>query len=248
MNVTNRQRSDFRDNPILFVELAHEWAAGGPMPDPQSEAWLRELPRPLISKPAAARGALWGTLSYPERGRSLAWLDHVGLLQEMIPAWDGDPRRRALRLRAVEEVHLERWSGGLSEIAFDWLSVYQDQKVDGRLGGWAMSGLTTLLLVGDDPAETHSARVTQDLKNLGANEGERDRVVTAIREYRELVHAITTLTPPARTFSPTGIVAVLSSLMIEPDVTDETRSAWISCADRLLTRYAAPDHAPGRLR
>jgi hypothetical protein len=248
MIMTPRQKADFRDNPILFVELAHEWAAGGPMPEPDIEAWLREWPRPVISKPAAAREALWGALSYPERGRSLAWLDKTGLLQELIPAWDGNPLRRALRLKAVEEVHLERWAGDLSNTAFDWLSVYQDQKVDGRLGGWAMSGLATLLLVGDHPPDVHAARVANDLNSLGANEGERERVVTAIREYPELYRTITTCTPPSRTFSPTGIVAVLSSLMIEPGVSADTRSRWISCGDRLLTRYAAPDHAPGRLR
>jgi hypothetical protein len=248
MSVSVRQMADFRDNPILFVELAHEWAAGGPVPEPLYEAWLRELPRPLISNLSAAREALWGALSYPERGRALAWLDKVGLLQEIIPAWAGDPHRRALRLRAVEEVHLERWAGGLSDITSDWLSVYQDQRVDGRLGGWAMTGLATLLLTGDDPVDVHSQRVAADLKNLGANEGERDRVVTAIREYSELYRAVTTCTLPARTFSPTGIVAVLADLMIIPDVSDQTRANWIACADRLLTRYAAPDHAPGRLR
>jgi len=248
MPMTTRPRADFQDNPILFVELAHEWAAGGTMPQPQHEAWLRELPRPLISHPSLAREALWGALSYPQRGRSLLWLDHVGLLQEVIPAWAGDPLRRALRLQAVDEVRLERWSSGLSNTAFDWLSVYQDQRVDGRLGGWAISGLTTLLLVGDSSPDVHAVQVEYDLKVLGANEGERERVVTAIREFPELHRTITTCMPPARTFSPTGIVATLSSLMIEPDVVPATLERWIACADRLLTRYAAPDHAPGRLR
>jgi len=248
MTAPNRQRADFRDNPILFVELAHQWAAGGPMPEPEHEAWLRELPRPVISNPSLARAALWGALSYPLRARSLTWLDHVGLLTEMIPAWDGDPARRAMRLQAVEEVHLERWSSGLSNTASDWLSVYEDQKVDGRLGGWAMTGLTTLLLIGDAPADAHAAHVEKDLRKLGANEGERDRVVTAIREYTELYHTITTCAPPAHTFSPTGIVAVLSSLMLEPGVSEVTLAHWITCADKLLCRFAAPDHAPGRLR
>ncbi|HEY3295213.1 MAG TPA: hypothetical protein VGL38_07230 [bacterium] len=248
MTVPIRRRADFRDNPILFVELAHEWAAGGPRPEPQYEAWLRELPRPIISKPALAREALWGTLSYPQRAQSLEWLDSVGLLQEILPVWDGDPLRRALRLQAADEVRRERWSGGLSDTAFDWLSVYQDQRVDGRLGGWAMSGLTTLLLIGDNPPDIHAARVAADLKTLGANDGERERVLTAIREAPELFRTITTCSTPARTFSPTVIVAVLSSLMIEPDISEETMHRWITCADRLLTRYAAPDHAPGRLR
>jgi len=233
--------AEFRDNPVLFVELAREWAAGGPEPTKEHTEWLQALPRPLIVKPASARDALWGVLSYPERARSLTWLDRAGILEELLPAWGGDYFRQALRLQAVEEVHLERWGAGLSKSSFEWLCVYQDQKADGRLGGWALTGLATLLLAGDEPANTFAVRVQQDLKALGASEGERERVLTAIREYPELYDALMTSTTPSRNFSPTAVVATLSTLFVIPRIPEDTCRRAMICGDKLLARFAAPE-------
>jgi hypothetical protein len=233
--------ADFRDNPVLFVELAREWAAGGPEPTKEHSDSLLALPRPLFAKTASARDALWGVLSYPERARSLSWLDRAGILEELIPSWSGDYFRQALRLQAVEEVHLERWADGLSKSSFEWLCVYQDQKLDSRLGGWALTGLATLLLAGDEPAASFAARVASDLKALGASEGERERVLTAIREYPDLQDALMTCTLPTRNFSPTTVVATLSTLFVIPDVEPETCRKAIACCDKLLARFAAPE-------
>ena len=240
-NILHRPEPDFREDPVLFVELAHAWAAGGPAPTPEHETWLRELPRPLISKPASARAALWGVLSFPERARSLAWLDRAGLLEEIIPSWSGDYFRQSLRLQAVDEVHLERWADGLSASAFDWLCVYQDQKADDRLGGWGLTGLSTLLLSGDEPAAAWALRVSKDLKALGAATGEIERVVTAIHEYPEFYEAIAANVPPARAISPTAIVATLATLMIIPEIPAETQARGTRFADSLLLRFAAPE-------
>jgi hypothetical protein len=243
MKIVQPLDAEFRDNPVLFVELAHAWAAGTDQPEARHEALIKKLPRPLISKPASARDALWGVLSYPERGRSLAWLDRIGVLEELIPSWGGDAKRRAFRMKAVEEVHLERWESGISKTAFEWLCVYEDQKVDGRLGGWALTGLSTLLLTGDEPAETFAARVDHDLKTLGAKLGERERVTSAIREYPAAYEAMLTCKPAPRPVSPTAIVATICSIfaMTESDV--KSRDSSVKCADKLLLRYAAPDIA-----
>jgi hypothetical protein len=240
-NLAELTEADFRDNPVLFVELAREWAAGGPEPTKEHTEWLRKLPRPLIAIPASARDALWGVLSYPERARSLSWLDRAGILEELLPAWSGDYFRQALRLQAVEEVHLERWSVGLSKSSFEWLCVYQDEKADGRLGGWALTGLATLLLAGDEPAPSFAARVQRDLKALGASDGERERVLTAIREFPDLFDAMMTCTLPARNFSPTTVVAALSTLLVMPQIDVVTCQQAMACGEKLLARFAAPE-------
>jgi hypothetical protein len=239
-DVFQRPESDFREAPELFVELAHGWAAGGPQPTAEHEGWLHELPRPLISKPALTRDGFWGLLSFPERARSLAWLDRARLLEEILPSWSGDYLRQSLRLQAVEEVHRERWALGLSEKAFDWLCVYQDQKADGRLGGWGITGLATLLLSGDEPAATWEVHVRKDLEALGAAGGEIERVTTAVREYPGFYEAITADAPPAGTISPTAIVSTLATLLVTPELPAEALTRGIHFADTLLLRFAAP--------
>jgi len=243
MNTSKQPESDFRENPVLFVELAHAWAEGGPPPSAEHEAWLHNLPRPLIVQPALAREAFWGVLSFPERGRSLAWLDRMGLLEEIIPAWSGDYFRQSLRLQSVEEVHLEHWAEGLSKTAYDWLCVYEDRPADGHLGGWALTGLATLFLSGDEPAETWALRVQKDLKALGAAKGEIERVVTAIHEYPEFSEAVADGVLPTRALSPTAIVATLCTLMVAPDASDELRQRGIRFGDSLLLRFAAPEES-----
>jgi len=243
MDIFRRPEADFRENPILFIELAHAWAAGGPPPSADHEVWLRELPRPLVVKPAEARDALWGVLSYPERARALAWLDRAGLLEEILPVWSGDYFRQSLRLQAVEEVHLERWADGLCKSAFDWLCVYQDQKVNGHLGGWALTGLAVLLLSGDEPAPSWALRVAKDLKALGAAAGEIERIVTAIHEYPVFYEAITANVPPTRAISPTAIVATLATLFVILEIPAETRARGIQFGNSLLLRFAAPEES-----
>ncbi len=233
--------TDFNKNPVLFVELVRRWAEGGAEPQPHHVEWLRQMPRPLIALPATAREALWGILSCPERARALSWLDRAGILEEIIPSWAGDYFRQALRLQAVEEVHLEHWAEGFSEAAFDWLCVYQDQQVDGRLNGWALTGLATLLLAGDEPPFSYATRVTMDLKALGAKDGERDRIITAILEYPDFYDAIASCRPPARLFSPTTIIATLATLAVIPHVAEDICAHAKDFGNQILLRYAAPD-------
>jgi hypothetical protein len=247
MTTFDRPKADFLNNPVYFVELAREWAEGGPAPSQDHASWLEGLSRPVFAKPALARQALWGVLSYPARGRALSWLNELGLLQELLPCWDGSPARRAFRLKAAEELHLERWASLLSATAFDWLCVYQDQRVEGRLSGWAITGLTTLLLTGDDDTDSFATRVEHDLKKLGAHSGEYGRIVAAIREYPALIHDLMQGKTGHGSFSPNGIIAALCTAWAMPGLSDDERTRATVLADKLLLRYAAPDAANSAL-
>ncbi|RPH95008.1 hypothetical protein EHM69_05820 [candidate division KSB1 bacterium] len=246
MDLARLTATDFRDNPVLFVELAREWAAGGNKPSKQHEAFLKELPRPLITKPAAAREAFWGVLSFPQRGRALTWLNRMGMLAEILPVWNSIGEQQSLRLQAVEEVHLERWAKGLNETSYDWLCVYQDQRVDGRLGGWALTSFATLLLSNNEESESYAEKVGKDLKVLGASAGERERVTVAVLEYPVVFEAIRSDKPLQRGISPTAIVAALATIMAMPEADDGMRQRAIQLGNQLLLRFAAPETTPAR--
>lgn len=236
---TSSIESEFRTNPVRFVELARDWAAGGQPPADRHEEWLRSLPRRRIRRPDTAREALWEILSVPERGRALSWLDKVGLLEEIIPIWYGDPALRARHLQAVEEVHLERWAQGLSKRALQKLNAIMDQRVDGRLSGWGLTALATLLLESNGYTERYHERLNEELRELGATDGERMRVLTAIIEYPYLHIAFTKDGEYAESnFSPTTIVAALSTQFADENVTDEQRRRAVHLADRMLTKIS----------
>ncbi len=231
------EEAAFRENPVMFVELAHQWAAGGERPSERHEAWLESLPRRRIRQPDLARESLWGVLSYPERGRALAWLDKMGLIEELIPIWLGDARKRDLHLRAVEEVHLERWAKGLSKTVLSKLNAFMDQKVDGRLNGWALTSLATLLLESNGYTERYGERLNEELRELGATEAERMRVMTAVIEYPYLHVALTKERNHADVkYSPTTIVATLATLYADRSVTDQQRSRAMTLTDGMLAR------------
>jgi len=232
------EEAAYRDNPVMFVELARNWASGGEPPTKQNEAWLQSLPRRRIRQPEMARDALWGVLSAPERGRALAWLDKMGLIEELIPIWLGDAKLRALRLRAVEEVHRERWAKSLSKAALNRLNAFMDQKVDGRLNGWALASLATLALGSNGYTERYNERLNEELRELGATEAERMRVMTAVIEYPFLHVAFTKDGEYAESkFSPTTIVAALSTRFADEKVSEEDRERAVKRADELMTGY-----------
>lgn len=247
MSPSTRSKPDFLADPVLFVELAHAWAAGGKAPRPDHEAWLAELARPCLSPSPSARKALWGVLGYPERGRALTWLDRNGLLAELLPCWNAPAEHRDLRLRAVEEIHLERWAAGLSKTVFDWLCVYNDGRF-GQLGGWALCALAVLLLEGRDNATAYAVRVETDLHTLGVDAAVIGRVKGAILEYEELLPALRSGILPVRNVNPASIVATLADIMARPDFSAESQAQAIFCADRLLARWAAPERPAPRPR
>jgi hypothetical protein len=226
----------FLHNTELFVELAHQWAKGGPAPDSELEQCLQKLSRPVITEPSKAREALWGVLSYPERGRSLMWLDKMELLGELIPCWKGHAARRRLRLQAVEEVHLERWAVGLSKDAIDRICELQDHRVDDRVNGWALTGLAALLLTGDQPARVFCKEVEQDLAVLGATESERDCIVSAIMDYPPLQRHLIEGRESEHKFSAVTLIATLSTLFADPLVSQDQRVDAVKRADQLIKK------------
>jgi hypothetical protein len=185
----------------------------------------------------AARPALWELLSYPERGRALAWLDKVRLLEEIIPIWYGNMEQRLLHLRAVEELHLERWAKGLSKPALNNLNAHMDKSVDKRTNGWALAALATLLLESNGFTGRYGERLNEELKELGATDAERMRVLTAVIENPFLNVAFRTSGAYSeQKFSPTTIVAALSTLFADPRAKEELRVKAVQLADWMLTQ------------
>jgi hypothetical protein len=225
----------FRSNPVRFVELARDWAMGGEAPNPDHEKWLSAMPRRRIRKPDSAREALWSILSARERGRALAWLDSVGLLDELIPIWWGDERPRKLHLQAVEEVHRERWAERLSPHSLEKLNAIMNQPHPGRLDGWALAALAALLLESNGHTERYSERLNEELKELGATDEERMRVMTAVIEYPFLRTMLRGEAEHSATrFSPTTVVAALATMFADPDIDEEQRKLAVKLADQVL--------------
>ncbi len=228
---------EFKNNPLRFLELARDWAAGGNSPMPEHELWLRELPVRRIRRPEEARAYLWDLLAHPERGRALTWLDSVGLLEEIVPIWFGDAKLRALRLRAVEEVHIERWAETLSKKALGRLNRAMDERTDGGLSGWGLTALATLLLESNGYTERYGERLNEELKELGATDAERMKILTAIIEYPFLQIALTqTNESNEQKFSPVTIVAALSTLYADDRMAHDVRVKAGQRADQLLAR------------
>lgn len=226
----------FRSNPVLFAELARDWAMGGEAPTEEHEAWLRAIPRRRIRQPGSAREAFWALLASPHRARALEWLDRHNLLEELVPIWFGDARLRALHLRAVEELHREGWADGLSARAMNLLRSYMDERVDGRITGWGLAALATLLLESNGATGRYNERLNEELRELGATDAERMRVMTAIVEYPFLRSAFRYGDTDGTKFSPTTVVAALSTLFADERATGEQRARAVKLADELLSR------------
>ncbi len=222
--------TEFARNPVLFVDLARRWAAGGPAPEDFHECWLKEMTRPFLHNPTEAREALWGVLSFPERVRGLGWLNKMGLLQELLPCWSGDKERRDRRLQSVEELHLERWAKGMTAEAMTAVNSFMDKRLDGGLNRWALTGLSCLLLTGDDPANEHCLAVERDLTALGASPDEVLTVVATCRDYPDTYELLVRSSAAGR-LNLVAIIACLSSLFAYPSLADETRVEAIRRAD-----------------
>jgi hypothetical protein len=230
----NHTPTDFARNPVLFVELAHAWAAGGPAPAVEYEEMLTELTRPCFKTPSVAREQLWGVLSFPQRGRALVWLDKVGLLRELFPSWSRERERRKKRLNACEQVHVERWAEGLSDKSLRTINTQLDKPIGGGLSGWAVASLAALLLTGDVPSVEHAALVDHDLTKLGASPAEREAVRETILAYPPLYQTLTLDHPVTRTFTALTAVTTLSSLFAYENITDEQRRTAIARCEALF--------------
>lgn len=238
MREPSAEEIEFKNNPLRFLELVRDWAAGGNPPMPEQEVWLGELPVRRIRQPESARAVLWDLLAYPERGRALAWLDRVGLLEEIIPIWFGDAKLRALRLRAVEEMHKEQWAEQLSKKALSRLNAAMNERTDGGLSGWGLAALATLLLESNGYTGRYGERLNEELRELGATDAERMKILTAIIEYPFLHIALTRASETIeQKFSAVTMVAALSTLYADDRVANDVRVRAAERADTLLNPH-----------
>ncbi|MFH0882325.1 MAG: hypothetical protein V2A56_05005, partial [bacterium] len=133
------QFADYQRNPLLWMTLARSFAENPGSEAPHSlVSELVNLPRPVFLNSRECRKEFWGILAAPFRHLGVGWLNSQSLLEELIPCWKGNPARRSFRLKAMEQVHLEVWKGGLSEKAYRAVCDVHDVVVDRRLNRWAL--------------------------------------------------------------------------------------------------------------
>ncbi len=233
------QLDAYLESPVLWVQLAANYAETGESPAEELEKGLSEQDRPIIETPGDARKAFWHLLEQPLRHLGIQWLDKMGLLEELIPCWRGIASRRKLRLAALEEVHKEQWREGLDEEVFSAICDVHDVVVDHRLQRWSLTALATLLGGGDTENQySWSHAVRRDLHLLGATEAE---LVWIERIIREVIPAMLTLRgeEPVQKheFRPEVAIAALSTLKAQgvPGFAD-----IVSKANELLKQFINP--------
>ncbi len=219
-----------------FLEYAVAYAQGGYMPPRELIGEVAELESPLLPNPADAREYLWKILSYPERGRVLAVLNAVDMIEEFVPSWSAYTDERDLRLASVEQVHLERWADGLGEWAFGKICRFHDAGVDERLNGWALTSLATLLVHDTGQIAGYVSSIRLDLTQLDATDGEIERVVSIITEFPLVHKALQSGEHKSFSVLPGTIVAVLSTMLANQDCNKEQIDAAIHAADRWLSQ------------
>lgn len=177
-----------KTDPVAWVEIAAGMAVSGEEPTADAASAIAEVERPTLEDPQSARRAFWDVLAQPKRHVAIRWLDRIGLLGELIPAWEGNRVRKELRLNALEEVHREGWRKGLSEEAFSAIVDVHDVVVDRRLNRWALTALGVLLGGGDTENQVSwSKAVRRDLHNLGATEAENVWVERIVRDINPAI-------------------------------------------------------------
>lgn len=219
-----------------FLECAVEYAQNGVMPQRDLIGEVSELPVPRVPKLSEAREYLWKILSYPERGRALAVLNAVDLLIEIVPSWTAYTDMQDLRLAAVEELHLEKWANGLGEWAFGRICRFHDEGVDGRLNGWALTAFATLLVYDSEHVAGYLSSLRMDLTELGATEGEIERVISIATEFPLVHQALRSGEYKSFAVLPGTIIAALATILATEENTPEQIAAAIKAADRWLSQ------------
>jgi hypothetical protein len=179
----------FKDEPWRLVEVALALAKDDVQPDEKLDIALRKLEEDPIRDLLSASTPFWEIMALPERDKGLRWLDHVGLLSNLLPCWGGNPARKKMRLNAVEQIHLETWNDDLDEDVVQHIREVHDTVIDGRLNGWALTALSTLLAGGDTENQYFWAKmVRRQLHELGATEAEIVWIENIVAEYRKAIY------------------------------------------------------------
>ncbi|MDP8207285.1 MAG: hypothetical protein P9L92_11520 [Candidatus Electryonea clarkiae] len=231
---------DFRKEPWRLVDVARIFAVEGTAPPDSLEAILTGSERVMIHDVLSASVSLWDLLASTKRHIGLIWLDKTGLLNDLFPCWGGNPARRAMRLLAIEQVHLETWKEGLSEQSITLICDQHDMVVDGRLNGWALTALATLLAGGDTENQYFwSKMVRRNLYELGATEAEIIWIENIVTEYRKAVHMVRGETE-AYTLTPQLAVTILSTMRIAGEDSSEEILQASKRVDDALKQQANP--------
>lgn len=218
-----------------FFESVVACAAGEEAPSRELIGEVSELPPPRVHNPADVRDALWQIFSYPERARALAILNAVDLMIEIIPSWTTYMSVQEMRLVAVDEVHKERWADGLSEIAFGRICRFHDASVGGRVNGWALTSLATLLVHEADNIAGYLSSLRMDFAALGANDVEVERVLAILTEFPVVLSALAAGENKNFKVLPATLVSVLATMFADEKFTDQQTTAAIEAADHWLT-------------
>ena len=221
---------DFRKEPWRLVELALAVAKDGFKPPEALELELKNLEEPPIRDLASASAPLWELLMLPERVEGLRWLDKVGLLSNLFPCWGGNPARKKMRLDAVMAVHLETWKAGLSDKVVQLILDTHNVVIEGRLNGWALTALATLLAGGDTENQYFWAKmVRRNMFELSATETEIVWVESIVFEYRKAIHFLRGEVDEA-TMTPQIAVVLLSTMAVAKE---DTKTQVMQAALRL---------------
>lgn len=204
----------FKNEPWRWVDFASKLATETIEWQTELEEALAGLSRPVVSPSEEVREAFWSVLIDPKRHIGLNWLSDMKLMEEFLPCWTGITPRKKLRLKAVEQVHLETWKEGLEEDVFKTICEIHDKTIDHRLNGWGLTALSTLLAGGDlEKQDQWSKNVRRGLFELGATEPEIVWVEKIVQEYRRGVKYVRGEDPDG-TVSAQLAVVLLSTMSI----------------------------------
>ncbi|MFH0881849.1 MAG: hypothetical protein V2A56_02605, partial [bacterium] len=141
--------------------------------------------------------------------------------------------RRSFRLKAMEQVHLEVWKGGLSEKAYRAVCDVHDVVVDRRLNRWALTSLGTLFAGGDTENQLSWARmVRHDLHEFGATEAELVWIDRIVRDINPALLYLRGLHPEYELRPEQAVVGLCTLSVTEPEILGDA----VKLADKALIR------------
>ena len=230
---------EIKKNPSLIVELARKLAesAGDETISAELVAQIKLLEHPVIPDRTTVRKLFWAILEQSHRHLGIQFLDEMGVLAELVPCWEGNGNRKNLRLKALENVHLEIWKPGISESVLNTICDVHDVVIDRRLNRWALTALATLLAGGDTENQIIWAKtVRRELHEFGATEAELVWIERLVREFNAALLFLRG-TDGECTLRPEHVVACISTLAVtEP----EKVAMAVERADKALSGSTNP--------
>jgi len=196
--------------------------------------------KPIISDLTSASVPLWDLLASDNRADGLRWLNKTCLLHQLFPCWSGNATRRTLRLNAVEQIQAGSWREGLSPEVISLIEDIHNVVIDGRLNGWALTALATLLAGGDTENQYFwSKMVRRNMFELGATEAEIIWVEQVVIDYRRAVQFLRGETEEA-VLTPQQAVTILSTMKVGGEDSPEDLAAAANRVNQALGKESNP--------